>query len=337
MSAVGLVNSIDEPCGPRSGWPDPLSVQRLDESRFVDRLVLLSGLSLLECTALWPPVNAWELREFRFRAYCPLCCLEDIRAGRTPYGRQAWLQSWCTVCTVHRYPLVAHAPRASSGYATKCSAGALKQDLQYLAANRYRDLKVASECEMRRVMLGSLQEIERAVADALAGIAPNCLLWGNLSAQEFLTVVDDVTKWSLTHFEPVCAWSSAEDLTVVEEQEGYGIVGRLRRQCGSGGVGQTGERSLREVTLPKVRGAALWVAHTLLAACHDDASDRTSGSTPQERQIARILGSAPAGRDWLADRQERWPTAYRRRWWIDIRHIQSTPVAAHNTAVAINC
>jgi hypothetical protein len=113
--------------------------------------------------------------------------------------------------------------------------------MQFLAANRYRDLKVAGESEMRREMLGSLLEMERAVADALTGIVPNCLVWGNLSAQAFLTVVDDVTTWSLTRFEPVCAWSSAEYLTGVEEQESYGVVGRLRRQGGSTELGQSGE------------------------------------------------------------------------------------------------
>ncbi len=209
--------------------------------------------------------------------------------------------------------------------------------MQFLAANRYRDLKVASESEVRRVMLGSLLEIERAVADALAGVTPNCLVWGNLTSQAFLTVVDDVTTWSLTHFEPVCAWSGAEDLTAVEEQEGYGIVGRLRRQCGLVDHGQNGNRSLREVTHPKVRGAALWVAHALLASCHRDASDRSSGSTPQERQIARILRSAPVSQEWLADRQARWPGAYRRQWWIDVRRIPSMSIAAHNVGCDMNC
>ena len=42
-----------------------------------------------------------------------------------------------------------------------------------------------------------------------------------------LTVVDHVITWSLTHFEPVFAWSGAENLTVVEEQKGYGIVGEV--------------------------------------------------------------------------------------------------------------
>jgi hypothetical protein len=200
--------------------------------------------------------------------------------------------------------------------------------MQFLVADRYRDLKVAHESEVRSAMLGSLLEIEHAITDALEGISPNRLVWGNLTAEEFLTVVDDVTTWSLTNFEPVSAWSSAEDLTAVEEQEGYGIVGRLRRQCGSGV-----DHSLRKVTHPKVRGAALWVAHAFLASCHGDASDRSSGSTPQDRQAARLLRSAPAGREWLAHRQERWPSAYRRQWWIDVRPTAPTTTSSWESAM----
>ena len=107
MSAAALVNSIDAPSGLRTHSPAPPTLQRLYESQFVDRLVRLSRLSPPARTALWPPMPGWELRDFTFRAYCPLCCLEDIRAGRTPFGRQCWLQSWCTVCAVHRYPLIA--------------------------------------------------------------------------------------------------------------------------------------------------------------------------------------------------------------------------------------
>lgn len=132
-----------------------------------------------------------------------------------------------------------------------------------------------------------------AASEALAGSPPNRLSWANLTAQEFLTVVDDVTTWSLTHFEPVFAWSGAEELTVVEEQEGYGIVGRGRRQGGPTDQSPTCyPRTLREVTQPRVRGAALWAAHALLASCHGDASDRLSGPIPKERQIARIRRSA---------------------------------------------
>ena len=336
MSAAALVNSIDVPGGIRTRWPTPPTLERRYESRFVDRLALLGRLSPPACSALWAPVSGWELREFTFRVYCSLCCLEDMCAGRTPYGRRCWLQSWCTVCSIHRYPLVAHRPRTSSGYETTWSAAEMRQDMQFLAANRYRDLKVPSESAMRGVMLGSLLEIERAVGDALTGISPNCLLWGNLSAEDFLTVVDDVTTWSLTHFEPVCAWSNAEDLSPVEEQEGYGIVGRLRRQCGPGEPSH-GDRSLRAVTNPKVRGAALWVAHALLASCHTDASDRSTGFTPQDRQIARILGSAPAGLEWLANRQDCWPSAYRRQWWVDIPCGWPMAVAAQQAAVDTNC
>jgi len=100
-----------------------------------------------------------------------------MRAGRTPYGRRCWLQSWCTVCSIHRYPLVAHRPRAWSGYETTWSADEMRQGMQFLAANGYRDLKVPSESAMRGVMLGSLLEIERAVADALRRCGLLTLSW----------------------------------------------------------------------------------------------------------------------------------------------------------------
>jgi hypothetical protein len=114
--------------------------------------------------------------------------------------------------------------RASSGNETTCSAAELRQDIHFLATNRYRDLKVPSESEFRHVMLESLSDIERAVADALAEIIPSQLVCGHLTSQTSLTVVDYVTTWSLTPFEPVCAWSGAEDLTAVKEQESYGIA-----------------------------------------------------------------------------------------------------------------
>jgi len=139
--------------------------------------MVLSRLSPVARRALWPPMTGWELRDFAFRVYCPLCCFQDIHDGRTPYGRRCWQQSWCTVCTLHRYPLVVHKSRPSSGYETTWSADELRLDMQFLVADRYRDLKVAHESEVRSAMLGSLLEIEHAITDALEGISPNRLVW----------------------------------------------------------------------------------------------------------------------------------------------------------------
>jgi hypothetical protein len=123
------------------------------------------------------------------------------------------------------------------------------------------------------------------------------------------------------HFECVSAWSVAEDFSPTEEQEGYGIVGRGRRMLPSGYVGQKSTRTLRDITNPKIRGAALWVAHALMTQRHEDAPDRTTGPSPQNRQAARIQRSPIAAREWLADRQQSWPCAYRREFWIDVRSI----------------
>ncbi len=152
--------------------------------------------------------------------------------------------------------------------------------------------------------------IERAVGAAISGVAPNPLLWGRLSAEEFLLVLRDVTTWSLTHFEPVRAWCAAEDLTIVEEQEGYGMVGRIRRLTQSDYPEKRAVRALQDVVNPKVRDAALWVARALMSVIHPDASDPPTGVSPQERQATRLRRCVPEGRRWLADRQRHWPRTY---------------------------
>jgi hypothetical protein len=63
---------------------------------------------------------------------------------------------------------------------------------------------------------------------------------------------------------------------------------------------------------PKVRAAALWTAHSLLATGHIAAADRPSGRSTQDRQTALLSAVAPAGRHWLAQRQVSWPPEYRR-------------------------
>jgi hypothetical protein len=82
------------------------------------------------------------------------------------------------------------------------------------------------------------------------------MVMGKLAAKEFLSVLTDVTTWSLTHFEPVRSWSVAEDLTPTEEQEGYGLIGRVRRMSASEYGGSRITRTLRDVSNPKVRAAA---------------------------------------------------------------------------------
>jgi hypothetical protein len=156
---------------------------------------------------------------------------------------------------------------------------------------------------------------------AISGIAPNSWMWGKLTAQEFLMILRDLTTWALTHFEPVRSWSIAEGLTTSEEQEGYGLIGRSTRMSASDYRDNRSTRSLSDITSPKVRGAALWTAHALMATCHIAASDRPSGKSTQDRQGALLSRSSPAGRQWLAQRQALWPPQYRGARWIDVREM----------------
>jgi hypothetical protein len=173
---------------------------------------------------------------------------------------------------------------------------------------------VAREAAVRSTLLACLLQIEKTTAAAISGIAPEA--WGKLTPDEFLTILTDLTTWALTHFESVRSWSAAEHLTAAEEQEGYGLIGRIRRMSASEYRERRMTRTLRGIAPPKVRGAALWVAHAFMATGHKAASDRTSGTSTQDRQAAWLSRSTLPARDWLAQRQESWPPSYRRERWI---------------------
>lgn len=318
MSPALLLGAIEPGRTVKQRIGQSLPAARLYEPSVAERLTALANLSDAERDALWSSPLDWGLDDRSFCSYCAHCCIDDLANGRLPYGRRVWQQAWCTVCKIHGTALtlrsLAHLPNNRSHW----SHAALKSQRELLAANRYRDLKVRSQPAVRLTILGCLVEIEKAAAAALAGTAPNPLFWGKLTASSFLMILEDVTTWALTHFEPVRSWSVAEDFTPTEEQEGYGLIGRGQRMSASDYRADRLTRSLRTITNPKVRGAALWTAHALLATCHTAASDRSSGATPHDRHSALLSGAAPASRQWLAQRQVQWPVDYRRSRWIDV-------------------
>jgi hypothetical protein len=321
MSPTLLLGVIERESYRKTTVGGSSEADRLFDQAVADRLAVLGQLSECEISAFWPPPTDWELHDRRFCVYCPYCCLDDLAHHRTPYGRRCWQQSWCTVCQVHGTALVVRKQTHVYSNRSRWSHAALKSDREFLAANRYRDLKVPSKPAVRVVILGSLMEIEQAMAAAITGISPNAFQWGKLTSAEFLMILGDVTTWALTHFEPVRSWSVAEDFSPTEEQEGYGLIGRGQRMLPSDYRANQLTRSLRGIVNPKVRGAALWTAHALLTTCHTAASDRSSGNTPQDRQAALLGVSAPASRHWLAQRQTQWPPEYRRTRWIEVQEL----------------
>ena len=80
-------------------------------------------------------------------------------------------------------------------------------------------------------------------------------------------------------------------------------------------------RTLRDVVNPKVRAAALWIAHAMMATCNIAAADGKSGRMMQERQTALLQRVSPTSRQWLGQRQAFWPPEYRRLRCIDISEL----------------
>jgi hypothetical protein len=319
MSPTALLNSVDS--APRRavrGSTRPAPEHLLDPG-LIERLSALGQISSAARTRLWPPRTDWELHSFTFCAYCPQCCLDDLARDGVPYGRSCWQQSWCTICRKHSYPLVV---RRDDGFLSRKT---LLSDVSFLAANRYRNLTVPLNSKVRFDILSGVLEIQTAIDKALHKTPPSSWLWGDLTPDEFLLVVSDLTTWSLMHFECVSAWSAAEDFSPTEEQEGYGIIGRSRRMLPSDYADPHSTRTLRDFTTPRYAEPPYGLRTPLMARRHKDAPDRTTGRALQDRQEARIWRSPAAARDWLADRQQYWPPAYLEEFWIDTRSSVSLP------------
>jgi hypothetical protein len=89
-------------------------------------------------------------------------------------------------------------------------------------SNSYPHPRITILITFHHYMIYALIEIPQA-AVAVAGIRPRRQQWGTVSCQSFLRILDDVTSWALTHFEPVpAAWSAAE-------ADGLKLVGRHQR------------------------------------------------------------------------------------------------------------
>jgi hypothetical protein len=293
MSPALLLGAVEQTTRTKRKVDQLLPASRLYESSVANRLTCWRSCRMLNASLSGHLHHEWELHDLSFCTYCPYCCTADLAEGRSPYGRRVWQQAWCTVCKVHGSALtvrnLAHVPSNRSCW----SHAALKVHREFLAANRYRDLKVRSQPAVRSNLLGCLVEIEKTAAAAIAGTAPNPLLWGALTAASFLTILDDVTTWALTHFESVRSGLSpriSRRPRSRKAMDSSGEVSGCRRPIIVRGKLT---RSLRDIANPKVRGAALWTAHALLATCHTAASDRASGVTPQERQGSTVCSSRP--------------------------------------------
>jgi hypothetical protein len=322
MSPTLLMSVVRQDGASQSFDALPL-VDRLYESEVADRISILARLTQTERRGLWPPMTGWDLKTRAYCAFCPYCCMEDLRHDRTPYGRQSWQQSWYTICRGHGIALVGRNLAQVPANGSYWSTVQLRGVADYGHTDQYSCYKGRSDPAVRSNILACLVEIERSTAEALAGITPNLFLWGKLTAEEFLVVLSDLTTWSLTHFAPVRCWSAAEELTASEIQEGHGLLGRTARISGTADGKQRSTRSLSDVASPKVRGAALWAAHALMATHHTATSDRPSGKRPQDRQQARLSRAAPASRRWLAQRQAHWPRDYCRSRWIEVEALHA--------------
>jgi len=313
LSANRMLSSVSRGLPKPEHWSDAFKVgiALASNRKVAHRLVVLGRLSPSTFSSLQPRRTGWELPRHEFRTYCPRCCLEDLARGDTPYGRLVWQQAWYTVCRVHRIPLL---PRRTAVNAS-WRRHQLQQDSILAAALGYQHAKhpQRERCYIQYALL----ELQEAVHNALAGVRPRRRQWGVVSAETFLRVLEDVTTWSLSHFEAVRSWSLAEDLTPIEIDDGFKLLGRNRRMTTADYPSNREVRSLVDIEDPAVRGSALWFAHSVMASFHQDASDRQTAFRRTSRQEMKYSSSASAARAWLVSRMASWPERYRSKCWLN--------------------
>jgi hypothetical protein len=310
LTAHRMLNSISRGLPKPKRWSDAFKVgiALAGNRKVARRLIALGGLSPSTFSSLRPARTGWELPRQEFRTYCPRCCLEDLHRGEMPYGRLVWQQAWYTICRIHRMPLLLRRTNSIACWKRQ----QLQQDASLASALGYQHAKHPQR--ERYYIQYALLEIQAAIENALAGIRPRRRQWGVVSAGNFLRVLEDVTTWSLTHFETVRSWSLAEDLTPIEIADGFKLLGRNRRMTTAEYSGDRAARSLVDIEDPAVRGSALWFAHSVMASFHQDASDRQTAYRRTSRQELKYGASPSAAREWLASRIGTWPERYRKYW-----------------------
>jgi hypothetical protein len=164
MSPALLLGAVEPATFGKAKLVTTRPAERLYDPSVAHRLTSLAKLSAAERAVLWSSPPEWELDDKSFCTYCASCCIADMADARAPYGRQVWQQAWCTVCKVHGTPLTMRNTTRAPANRSSWSHAALKANREFLAANRYRDLKVRSQPEVRSNILGCLIEIERTAA-----------------------------------------------------------------------------------------------------------------------------------------------------------------------------
>jgi hypothetical protein len=164
----------------------------------------------------------------------------------------------------------------------------------------------------------ALEEMQMAIQRAIAGEAPDFLVWGPLRADEFLQIVRDVTSWALTNFEAFRARPAAEESPTGILQTAWPYFGKATRfQPPFNSVG--GVRALSSVNDPAIRCPALWWAHVLLAESHRCRNPSEMGLPA--RQWSLLQSQCPAGLHWLMERMTHWPADYARQYWTPLESL----------------
>lgn len=268
------------------------------------------------------PQWRWLIQHGRDTPVCPLCLLGDDSAGVPRYRRNDWNLAWLTRCLQHNVPLV-----RLPGWPT-----APLHDWQ-----RRRHRRNASDMPVRygqnpgtalrrrkrsiRIAKAAVSEIEHAVYSAIGGRKPKAAHWGDLSASDFLAVVDNVSSFVVTQFSQSPALCTTDLNKFVDDApvrffaRAISPASRSTESYGVATLGTIGDVGRRRCALfwtrelMHIHAARPWLPTNLRQS--------------RIRRLAQALNRLPIdAQGWLAHRSLNWPDQYRQIWWADMKSVR---------------
>ncbi|MEI6719172.1 MAG: TniQ family protein [Betaproteobacteria bacterium] len=299
---------------------------RLEQADLVG-LSRVTRIPIIQLVELAKPPDRWTLPNGPGVAVCLKCLADDLRNKIRPHLRRVWQQAWYVFCAEHgdRLQLVpSHLifPR----YRTQLTPAGLDRINRSLGATGAP--RSVNDAGIRR----AIWITQEAISAALSGRPPHAPTWGILSANEFLTIIQDISCWALSNFEDRAAYPPIYSPPPGLPGADTPLFARKRRPVPPRRPGRS-VRTLADVVNPAARCAALWWAYGLAA----DAEPAT-GLRPESepRQIIFIDPLLAEGMAWLRLRMEQWPEAYVRYRWEAFARSQRLPARSSKRARSHN-
>jgi hypothetical protein len=315
LSARLFVDAVLASAATSVATPECIELALIDEP-FLSNLAHAFRIPKVQLAALQAAPVDWLLTDPLRCNVCIRCIAEDVLHASTPYLRKTWRHAWRIFCPRHGVQLLPTALKGFTGGSSPAKQAEEHQRLYRHSVDLEVQLEESIACSSRTTAIVLVvDELEAALDRAIRGQAPRRDQWGPLTAGEFLQIVQDVTTWALTNFEPHPARPAAET-TPLHICRSAGAYFAKKRRLLPSFVGFHCVRTLADTPEAGLRAAALWWTYALLAQNY--LYGLAVLHAARDRQFRLLKSQCLAGIIWLHLRTQSWPQRYSKSHWLDL-------------------